>query len=135
MRNARIYAVALVLVASLAAALARESTAGPVQGTAVTAAATGSNTIQVHFATYPNEQVVQWTVCWKAGRLNPLPACGSDEQQVTVAGNNGTSGQYTISGVRSDRWYTVKVRAQYRKANGGTQVFSRLVGKAQVKTP
>jgi hypothetical protein len=135
MRNARIHAVALVLVASFAAALARESTADPVQGTTVNAAATSSTTIQLNFATYPTEQVVQWTVCWKAGRLNPLPACGSDEQQVYVPGNNGTSGQYTIHGLRSDRWYTVKVRAQYKKANGGTQVFSRFVGKAQVKTP
>ncbi len=110
-------------------------TSSLVQGTSVNGYAANGSTVVVNFSTYPDEEVVQWLVCWKRGRLNPVPACTNDEHQQTIAGNNANSGSHTISGLTADRWYTVKVRAQYRKKNGNAQIFWRYVGKVQVKTP
>lgn len=107
----------------------------PLQGTSVTGYAASGTTIVLNFSTYPNEQVVQWLICWKRGRFNPLPACTNDEHQITVNGNNSNTGAYTVTGLTADRWHTLKVRARYRTRSGGTQLFWRYIGKVQVKTP
>jgi hypothetical protein len=116
-------------------AYALSSPGKELQGTAVSGYATSGTSIVLNFSTYSGELVDLWQICWKQGRFNPRPTCAIDENQIDINGNNSNIGTHTVTGLTANRWHTLKVRARYRKSNGGTQVFWRYIGKVEIKTP
>ena len=120
----------LVAILSLLTFLAMTNSAFAATG--LSADTVTSNSVKLNFAT--DERVQTWEVCWKLGRYNPTPTCSDFANHESFAGNQQSSGTYTIPGLKSDRWYTFKVRAKSIKNNGKAQTSYRYVGHVQVKT-
>jgi hypothetical protein len=76
----------------------------------------------------PAAAPTHWEICYKAGKLNPRPTCWTGSKKETIENPNGLSGgQLKFTGLKSDKWYTFKVRAKYTHA-------WKSIGHLQVKT-
>lgn len=126
-----VLAAALIAGTQAASALPEPPSPPVILQDSVSATA-GRNYLNLSFST--TEKPAEWKTIVRQGRFDDRPQCAGPFGTQSTFAAWGPSGQYEVSGLKKNTWYTAHVCARYYKDNGNTQVFWRYIGKAQAKT-